>query len=256
MSIAVTDKPILVPRPAGRGGELIERLQQMGYSVDHSPFVELKLEHDADMREAVRQLADGGFNRLVLTSRTAVEALAWFEDADEHGACFAVPDGVEVWVVGDGTAQELREHGIEPDLVADGSAAALVEQAPPAPEGGGTILFPASAAAAPTVERGLTQKGWDIERVTAYRPRSAAIDPQMVLDLRLGTYAAVVLTSSMLATLVGSLAINVATRIVTIGEPTSEAARARNLVVHAQAEQPTDRALARAVHLALTENLS
>ncbi len=245
---------VLLPRPVGRGEELSDRLHALGYSVDHHPFVELVLEHDADMAEAVEDLAAGRFTHLVVTSPRTVDALSWFDGGADTGTSvmFAVPQGTEVWAVGETTAQALQARGVQPTMVAAGSGKALVQEAPPAPEGA-RVLLPASSAAAPTVPEGLRAKGYTVQQEVAYRPRTCEIDPEVVLGLRRGDYAAIVLTSSMIATLAGHFAVHESIKVVTIGAPTTAAAEAANLHVHAQSDKPSDAALAEAVHALLKE---
>lgn len=248
---------VLLPRPSGRGSRLAELLRAQGLHPEHHPVVELRLHDDAPMREAVTRLAAGEVEHLVLTSPRAVEALAAIT-AD----ALRIPPAVTVTVVGEGTASALREHGHEPDRIADGSGAALVElfpdaSAPPAEAVGSgavarpRVLFPASAAAAPTVPDGLECNGYTVDRVTAYSPHPIQPPPQAVDDLRAGAYRAVVLTSAMIARIIAELGVHPGTGVVTIGDPTSAAARAAGLTVHAQATAPTDQALAAAVRAVL-----
>lgn len=250
---------VLLPRPAGRGGDLVALLQGAGLVVEQHPFVELRLHEHAPLRDAARGLAVGEFEHLVLTSPRAVDALL------AGGGGLVIPQAVTVTVVGEGTASALRSVGREPDRIASGSGAALVAQFPAAPaltddpgipgvaSPGTRVLFPASAAAAPTVPEGLAAKGYQVTKVVAYSPHPVDLDPQVTDSLRTGGYAAVVLTSSMIARITAQIGLHPRTRVVTIGDPTTAQARTAGLTVHRQADAPTDPALAEAVLAVLAD---
>ncbi|MCT2260261.1 uroporphyrinogen-III synthase [Brachybacterium muris] len=237
---------VLLPRPAGRGGNLTSLLQEAGLMVEHHPFVELRLHEDAPLRDAARDLAAAEFDHLVLTSPRAVDALL-------AGGGLVIPPAVTVTVVGEGTASALRSAGREPDRIASGSGVALVGEFPDAASPGARVLFPSSAAAAPTVPEGLAAKGYQVAQVVAYSPHPADLDPQVTGSLRTGGYAAVVLTSSMIARIAAQIGIHPSTRVVTIGDPTTAQARTAGLTVHRQADAPTDQALADAVLAVLAD---
>lgn len=233
---------VLVPRPAGSADALVQRLRELGLAVDHQPFLALVPVHDDAVRQAVADLRAGCFSWLVLTSATALPAL----ELDTT----VVPRTTRVAVVGDTTAAAARERGIEPCLVAAGSGQALVEQMPPA-RAGDRVLWPASSAAAPTVPDGLRGLGYEVRPVTAYRPTPVDVPAAVLRDLAQGAYAVVVLTSAMIARLVADATPHPSTRVVSIGDPTSQAAHEVGLRVDVQADAPTIDALAAAVVAAL-----
>lgn len=255
---------VLLPRPAGRGRNLVALLQEAGLVVEQHPFVELRLHEDAPLRDAARDLAAGEFDHLVLTSPRAVDALL------AGDGTLRIPPEVTVTVVGEGTASALRSVGREPGRIASGSGAALVAQFPAAPSvaapagtdpletadsapSGTRVLFPASAAAAPTVPEGLAAKGYQVTKAVAYSPHPVDLDPQVTGSLRAGGYAVVVLTSSMIARITAQIGLHPGTRVVTIGDPTTAQASACGLTVHRQADAPTDQALAEAVLAVLAD---
>lgn len=232
-------RPALITRPAGRGAQIIERLRGWGYEAEHHPFVDLRLEKDADMAEAVAGLAAGEHTHLVVTSRTAVEALAQFPD-------FRIPEGTTVVAVGPGTADELAARGVEADVVAGGSGAAVVDILPAA-SGSTSVLFPASAAAAPTIREGLAAKGYTVHQRVAYRPRPARIPDEVLTALRTGGYGAMLLSSPLIARIAATHLIHRSTPLLSIGRPTTIAARQAGLTVHVESDTPTDEAMAMAL---------
>ena len=236
-------RPVLVTRPAGRGEQLVHLLAQAGLHAEHVPLTHLVPTRSAELETARAELAAGVFTHLVVTSRTAAECLA------DDGAT-PVPEGTEVVAVGEGTAAALARVGIRATRVADGSGAALVAAMPPAAPGA-AVLFPASAAAARTVPEGLRDKGYRVREVEAYRPAPLEAPPAVSAGLPSGRYAAIVLTSPMIARHAAELGVHPSTAIVTIGEPTSAAARTAGLAPACQAAEPSDEALVAAVRAAL-----
>ena len=236
-------RPVLVTRPAGRGEHLVHLLAQAGLHAEHVPLTHLVPTRSAQLETARAELAAGVFTHLVVTSRTAAECLA------DDGAT-PVPEGTEVVAVGEGTAAALARVGIRATRVADGSGAALVAAMPPAAPGA-AVLFPASAAAARTVPEGLRDKGYRVREVEAYRPAPLEAPPTVSAGLPSGRYAAIVLTSPMIARHAAELGVHPSTAIVTIGEPTSAAARTAGLAPACQAAEPSDEALVAAVRAAL-----
>ena len=243
-------RPILVARPAGRGQELVERLEADGLLVEHCPFLQLVLAEPSELLRDLTDLADGAFSHLVVTSRTTIEALAAAAQATAAGQVI-VPSTTRVIAVGQGTAAALTGAGMRADEIAGGSGAALVEQMPPST--GQLLWFPASAAASSTVPAGLTAKGYRVRRTVAYRPEPLELPAQVAGGLPAGRYAAVVLTSPMLAQLAAAAGVDPSTSVVTIGDPTSAGARAAGLTVAVQAGSPDNAALAHAVQQAVAD---
>src|SRR5690606_38454255 len=137
-----------------------------------------------ELRAAARDLAAGAVSHLVVTSRTAVEALRALGEGP-----LAIAPGTCVVAVGEGTAEALRSAGARVDLVAAGSGEALVAALPPGGPGD-RALFPASSAAAPTVRAGLEAAGYAVSSVVAYRPLSVPQPPEVAAALAEGRYAA------------------------------------------------------------------
>lgn len=245
-------RPVLVTRPAGRGEHLVHLLAQAGLHAEHVPLTHLVPTRSAELETARAELAAGVFTHLVVTSRTAAECLADGDAAagEPAGGATAVPEGTEVVALGEGTAASLARIGIRATRVADGSGAALVAAMPPAAPGA-AVLFPASAAASRTVPEGLRGKGYRVREVEAYRPASLEAPPTVSAGLPTGRYAAIVLTSPMIARHAAELGVHPSTAIVTIGEPTSAAARTAGLAPACQAAEPSDEALVAAVRAAL-----
>ena len=219
---------------------------------------------------------------LVLTSARTVQALV----PHLERALGASPAATRVAVVGPATARAWQEAtGRAPDLVARGSAAALLEepqlshhaecesgvrnattphsQSVPrtriSPSGADRrLLLPASALADPALAEGLRRAGWQVEQVAAYTTLTAA--PQEVPEAvrrawSSGGVGAVVLTAPSTARAVVEL-LGLpprATRVAVIGTTTARAAAGLGLEVAAVASAPTPVGVREAVERALQE---
>ena len=198
---------------------------------------------DAAALEATgRRIAAGEAAWLVLTSARTVEALAPYLHVP-------VPSALQVAVVGPATARAWTElTGTAPDLVARGSAAALLEEPaltgpPPAPNAARRVLLPASALADPALADGLRQAGWEVEQVAAYTTVTAdAHDllPGLASTWATGGVDVVVLTAPSTTRAVLELLgpPPQGTGLVAIGATTAAATRELGLMVAAVAPSP------------------
>ncbi|HXV33133.1 MAG TPA: uroporphyrinogen-III synthase [Gaiellaceae bacterium] len=165
-----------------------------------------------------------GYDWLLLTSRNAVDALLPRLDG-------GLPD---VAVVGRGTAEALREHGIEPALVAsvstqEGLAAVL-------PRPAGRVVFAGAEDARDVLVRELGADFVPLYRTVELRPERF---PEADLA---------VLASASAARSLAALGVDVP--CVSIGPVTTAAARARGLDVVAEAATHDREGLVEAVKLA------
>ena len=197
---------------------------------------------------------------LVLTSARTVEALAPYLHVP-------VPSALRVAVVGPATARAWTElTGTAPDLVARGSATALLKEpelasphdsdgrarafgdAPDSPqtlpEAARRVLLPASALADPALAEGLRRTGWEVEQVAAYTTVTADahdLPPNLEDRWATGGVDAVVLTAPSTTRAVLELLgpPPQGTGLVAIGATTAAATRELGLTVAAIAPSPT-----------------
>jgi uroporphyrinogen III methyltransferase / synthase len=202
---------------------LAEALAAEGLEVETCPLVAVEALDGPPLRVA-------GYDWLLLTSRNGVEAL------------FARLDGPlpRVAVVGPGTAEALRERGVEPDLVARVSTqeGLLAELPRPA----GSVLFAGGEDARNVLAREL---GADF--VALYRTRE--LHPETFPDADL-----VVLASASAARSFAALRLDLP--VVSIGPVTSAEAVARGLRVVAEASTHDREGLVEAVKLAASAGSS
>ena len=195
------------------------------------------------LRASMTRTVPGEAAWLVLTSARTVEALAPYLHVP-------VPSTLRVAVVGPETARAWTElTGTAPDLVARGSAAALLEEPalagpPPASNAARRVLLPASALADPALADRLRQAGWEVEQVAAYTTITADahdLPPGLERAWAAGGVDVVVLTapSSTRAVLDLLGPPSQGTGLVAIGATTAAATRGLGLPVAAVASSPT-----------------
>lgn len=251
---------VLVPH-AGEWGERVSALLAAhGATATVVPLIEFETPHDlAPLDAAVRRLADGAYQWLVVTSGTAVQALAARaasvldgtpDDAPAStpdGALASTPDaalaravrGTRVAAVGPGTARALERAGIRVDLLPAGerSARGLVAEFPPS-SGGGVVLHPHSDLADHAVPDGLAARGWEVDAPVAYRTVTGTATgtvsgTEVREDVRAGVFQAVMFSSG--STVRGMLEVvgtpPPTTVIACIGPRTERAARDAGLPV-------------------------
>ena len=276
---------VLLPRAKERD-RIASALERAGAEVPRAAVTRTVPGDAVALEATARRIAAGEAAWLVLTSARTIDALAPYllaeagigsatgnrghhdDSGDSNTHVDAAPrraratspgqrelaaaiSPVRVAVVGPATARAWAElAGATPDLVARGSATALLKE--PALTGGpgaapGTarrLLLPASALADPALGDGLRRAGWEVERVAAYTTVTADtcdLPPGMGSTWATGGVDAVVLTApsstrAVLELLGPPLS---TTRLVAIGATTAAAARDLGLPVAATASSPT-----------------
>ncbi len=220
---------------------LAERLAAAGAVVDEVQFIAIARPADPEpLTRATLEWCDGRYDWLAVTSRNAV--LAMRAIAEEHGRSLPEPQPrCRVATVGEATQQICADSGLEVSLVPEGRQTAL-GIAKEFPEGSGRVLAPVGNLAAPTLERGISRKGWTVDSVEAYRtvdgPGASA---DTVAAVRAGSVDAVLLTSGSVAERFASQCAPVpeSTMMVAIGETTAAAARQAGLRVDAVSSAPS-----------------
>lgn len=237
---------VLVTRPADRAASLVERLRAVGARPLVAPVVRIVEPDPAEpLDDAIRAAAEGSFAWVVFTSGAGVRS--WWRRME---ATSTGEPAARIAVVGDATAEALRERGLEPDLVPPAfTTASLGAAFPPAGAGGGAVLLARADIATGELEDRIRERGWSVRRVDAYAVRPATSLPEDVRRaLADGRVDAVTFTSP--STVDGFLAladVPPGTSVVCIGPVTAGAAQARGLAVRAVADPHTERGLVDAV---------
>jgi len=241
-------RTVLVTRPREQAGALARALERRGATAIVAPAIEILPARSAGLARALRDLAEGRFVWLVLTSPRTVDVLAFRMDPREVRA--------NVAAIGEGTREAFRRWARrDAELVP--SAFTTRALARSFPRGAGRVLCPRADVAPEGLEDALAAKGWTPERVDAYRTRTPRSMPaEARWALRRGDVDAVTFTSASavrgFVRLLG--AARGAPKVVCIGPVTAREARAHGLPVHAVASPHTIDGLADAVERALSRS--
>lgn len=238
----LSGRVVLLPRLKERD-RIASALERAGARVLRAAVTRTVPGEAAALEATARRIAAGEAAWLVLTSARTVEALAPYLHVP-------VPSALRVAVVGPATARAWTElTGTAPDLVARGSAAALLEEPElagplPAPNAARRVLLPASALAGPALAEGLRRAGWEVEQVAAYTTVTADahdLPPNLEDRWATGGVDAVVLTAPSTTRAVLELLgpPPQGTGLVAIGATTAAATRELGLTVAAVAPSPT-----------------
>ncbi|GAA4783372.1 uroporphyrinogen-III synthase [Microbacterium gilvum] len=195
----MTGKPlagwrVLVPRGGPWGDSVAARLRSDGAVPVIAPLINFAPTEDlAALEQALRELADGAFDWLTITSATTVDVLY------SYGA--KIPDGTKVAAVGETTATALQAVGYRVDLVpdTDNSAAGLARQLlalEPEPR---RILTLRSEIAKPVLTDALISAGHDVHSIVAYRTVGVPATERAHRDVLNGRINAILVTSGSVA---------------------------------------------------------
>jgi uroporphyrinogen III methyltransferase/synthase len=194
---------VIVTRPRAQAGPLVGRLEALGCDVVECPLIEIE-------RTSDEPIDASGYDWLIVTSPNGADELA-------RRLAGALP---RVAAVGPGTAEALRERGIEPDFVPRvSSQEGLLDEFP---QPYGRVLF---AAAENARRRPIEALGADY--LPLYRTRLVQPERPPEGDV-------VVLASGSAARAFAALGVDVPA--VSIGPQTTAVARAVGLRVAAEAE--------------------
>ena len=238
----LSGRVVLLPRLKERD-RIASALERAGAMVLRAAVTRTVPGEAAALEATARRIAEGEAAWLVLTSARTVEALAPYLHVP-------VPSALRVAVVGPATARAWTELTVTaPDLVARGSATALLEEPElagplPAPNAARRVLLPASALADPALADGLRRAGWEVEQVAAYTTVTADacdLPPDLEHRWATGGVDTVVLTAPSTTRAVLELLgpPPQGTGLVAIGATTAAATRELGLTVAAVAPSPT-----------------
>lgn len=233
----LTGARVLVPRAPEQAGELSDRIRALDGEPVEAPVLLIEPGDTDALAAAVRELADGGFAAVCLTSPNGVRALA--RALEDVGVDAEVVRGTElIACVGPGTAQALADElRLEPDLVPRISTTESLGLA--FPRGHGRVLLPRADLASLVLPELLRAKGYDPVDVVAYRTaRPDRLPDEVVAGLEDASITHVVVASpstahNLVALLDGR---SLRSKLVSIGPVTTAACRRLNLDVAVEAD--------------------
>jgi uroporphyrinogen-III synthase len=245
--MSLAGRTILVTRPRERTADLVGLLRARGATTVEAPTIQLEDARGGALDRAIRSAEAGAYSWIVFTSPKTVEV--WLARTKEPPG-WRTP-GTRVAAVGDGTAEELRARGVEPDLIPGTFTTAALARS--FPTGEGKVLLPRADIAPPDLEDALRAKGWTPVRVTAYRtvvPRALPTGALRALDE--GRIDAIAFTSaSTVDGFVRLAGVPSRPRVVCIGPVTARAAREAGFRVQAVADPHTVEGMVSAIERAL-----
>ncbi|WIM68017.1 bifunctional uroporphyrinogen-III C-methyltransferase/uroporphyrinogen-III synthase [Corynebacterium breve] len=193
---------VLVPRAKEQAASMSTRLTSYGAIPQSVPTISMEPPRNpAQMDRAIKGIVEGRYQWVVFTSVNAVVAV-WdkFEELGLDARSFA---GVHLAAVGTKTADAIRARGMTPELLphrTKQNAAGLVQVFPEYVEDldpVSRVLLPRADLGTDVLVDGLTDLGWEVEDVVAYRTVRAAPPPPEVRDMiKTGGFDAVCFTSA------------------------------------------------------------
>ena len=245
---------VLVPRTKEQAGTLSEQLLRYGAVPVEVPTISVEPPRTPQqMERAIHGLVSGRYQWVAFTSSNAVRAVR--EKFDDYGLDARAFAGLKVAAVGEQTAAALEAFGVHPDLVPAGeqSSLGLLEDWPeydPVFDPINRVFLPRADIATESLVAGLTELGWEVDDVTAYRTVRAAPPAAETREaIKSGGFDAVLFTSSStVRNLVGIAGKPHATTVVAcIGPATAQTAEEHGLRVDVLSTTPSVAALAEAL---------
>ena len=187
---------VLVPRGGAWGERVAGELDRRGAEPVVAPLIQTVPPRDTAARDSTfAALADGRYDWLFVTSAASVEQLGDY--LAQHGR--ALPEALNIAVVGQATARAVAELGARVDFVPVGrsSAHAMIVQwcATHAPASTERCLVVRSDLAAAVVSDELELRGFAVDVCIGYRTVGVDLAPAVAADLAAGRFQVVLLTS-------------------------------------------------------------
>jgi uroporphyrinogen III methyltransferase/synthase len=245
---------VLVPRTKEQAAALSEQLVSFGAVPVEVPTIAVEPPRTPQaMDRAIRGLVSGRYAWIAFTSVNAVKVVR--EKIEELGLDARALAGVKVACVGEQTAANVRAWGITPELVPGGeqSSDGLLAEWPQYDDlydALDRVFLPRADIATETLVAGLTERGWQVDDVTAYRTVRAAPPPADIREaIKTGGFDAVLFTSSStVRNLVGIAGKpHTSSVIAVIGPQTAKTAEELGLRVDVMAPKPSATLLAEAL---------
>ncbi len=193
---------VLVPRTKDQAGELSAQLRLFGAVPVEVPTISVEPPRTPQqMERAIEGIESGRYQWIAFTSVNAVRAIR--ERFEQRGLDARHLAGLKIAAIGEATAAALQDFGVRADLLppADAqSSAGLLEVWPdrdPELDPIGRVFLPRADIATEKLVAGLTELGWEVDDITAYRTVRAAPPAAEIREaIKTGGFDAVVFTSS------------------------------------------------------------
>ena len=237
-SLPLRGRQIVVTRALEQAGPIVDVLSAAGANVISLPLIEIIEPLDGGTARDAALANIGSYEWLVVSSpngaRRAVGAL---QDAVKNAT--RIP---YIAVLGNGTREVIEGvAGIKVNVQAEiPSGEGLVQSFPTHLNGSQekSVLLVQGEGADLTIVSGLTEKGWEVTRVNAYRTAHCVPPSEIRAEIEQGD-AVVFASGSAARSWVSALGTEFRGKVVVIGPVTQKVAASLGLEVHAVAEVPT-----------------
>ena len=245
---------VLIPRTQDQAGPILSLLRRHGAVPQEVPTISVEPPRTPQqMDRAIHGLVSGRYEWIGFTSVNAVRAVR--EKLNEYGLDARSFAGLKVAAVGDATVAALVEFGVRPDLMPAGepTTSGLLDVWPiydSLTDPINRVFLPRADIATDTLAAGLSELGWEVEDITAYRTvRAAPPSAEIREAIKTGGFDAVVFTSSStVRNLVGIAGKpHHSTIVAVIGPQTAKTAEEHGLRVDVMAEESTQASLVEAL---------
>ncbi len=178
--LPLAGKTILVTRSAGQSSQFSNLLQQQGATVIEMPAIAIVPPSSwAALDEAIAHLLE--YDWLILTSANAVEYF-FGRLANQNRDARALA-GVKIAVVGEKTAQTLKQYGLQPDFIPPEFIADAIASHFPEPLIGKKVLFPrVESGGREVLVQQLSAQGALVIEVAAYQSKCVDNFDSMALE--------------------------------------------------------------------------
>ncbi|MEI6742354.1 MAG: uroporphyrinogen-III synthase [bacterium] len=236
--LPLSGRQIVVTRAEEQAGPIVEVLSAAGAAVISLPLIEIiePLDGGATRDAALAKMSI--YEWLVVTSPNGARRVA---GALQHSInnTMRIP---RIAVLGNGTRQVIEDvSGVEIDVQAAVPSGEGLVQSFPTHTGGSQenkVLLVQGEGADLTVVAGLTEKGWEVTRVNAYRTAHCIPSSETREKVQHGD-AVIFASGSAARSWVSALGTDFLGKVVVIGPVTQKVAASLGLEVHAVAEVPT-----------------
>ena len=193
--LPLAGKTILVTRAAGQSSQFSNLLQQQGATVIEMPAIAIVAPSSWEgLDEAIAHLL--AYDWLILTSANAVEY--FFERLTIQNKDARAIAGVKIAVVGEKTAQVLKQYGLKPDFIPPEFVADAIASHFPEPLKGKKVLFPrVETGGREVLVQQLSAQGAEVIEVAAYQSKCPDnFDSMALAALQQGTVDVITFASS------------------------------------------------------------
>ena len=193
--LPLAGKTILITRSVGQSSQFSQLLQQQGAKVIEMPAIAIIPPASWEaLDRAIAHLLE--YDWLILTSANAVDY--FFERLANHNKDARALSGLKIAVVGEKTAQVLKQYGLKPDFIPSEFVADAIASDFPEPLKGKKVLFPrVESGGREVLVQQLSAKGAEVVEVAAYQSTCPdKFDPIALEALKQGTVDVLTFASS------------------------------------------------------------